>query len=140
AGHGPPAPLPGATAAPGLYFASEIALSDDLTLIARDNTVRLIRKVAPQPNDHPTGPTWLIVRQAASERVAETDEGNWSMHALEARETALPQTGVALVVTGRAHGRTVWLFRPSPDPLLADDVATATRRRFRHSIYGGLSP
>ena len=116
---------------PGLYFASEVALSDDLKLVTRDG-VRLVRTSQPKPHD----PTWLIVRQLPNERIAESDEGGWSVRALEPRETPLPATGLALVVTGRS----VWLFRPSADPLLADDVATAHGRRWRHYVYGGLVP
>jgi hypothetical protein len=121
----------GASNAPGLYFASEVALSDDLKLTTRDG-VRLVRTSEPKPHD----PTWLIVRQLPNERIAESDEGGWSVHSLGTRETPLPTTGLALVVTGRS----VWLFRPSADPLLADDVATAHGRRWRHYVYGGLVP
>jgi hypothetical protein len=132
----PRAAFAAANAAPGLYFAAEIALSDDLSLVARDRVVHLVRRSAPHAHD----PAWLVVRQAPAERVAEADEGGWSMHAVEGQDTVLPTSGASLIVTGGTRGRTVWLYRPSADPLLADDVATATGHRFRHYIYGGLVP
>src|SRR5262249_51378638 len=107
----PAAAFSAATAAPGLYFASEVALSDDLVLSARAGAVRLVRGGGSKKAREPA---WLVVRQVPAERVAENDEGGWSVHAIgESAGSAIPLGGLALIVTGRAHGRTVWLFRPA---------------------------
>jgi hypothetical protein len=142
--------LDAARAQPGIYLASRVDLSDELTLEIAPGTqkVRLSRKSGGQPV---RVPSWLVVRQAQSERlqVAEGEDGRWSVHPLEGAAHPQPLDSLALVVTGRARGRNVWLFRPAQshdggaptaEPLLADDVLTARGERFRHYTYGGLLP
>ncbi len=64
----------------------------------------------------------------------------WETRLLDPGGAPTPLAGLSVIVVGGSTGRNIWMFRPTVDPLLADDVMTVLGSRRRHYVYGGLVP
>jgi len=124
-------------ARPGLYVAEQVRISDSLRIEISDaGAVLRYDRAKAAPDSEPL----LFVREPTETPVQllRPDERSWRL--VPPSRGDVPLDTMAVVVVGGPHARSLWLFRPAVDPLLADDISTVQGERRRHYLYGGLVP